>query len=65
MREVPARTTGINEANTWRGLLDWLAENPDHSDQDEVHKHLRESQDECIGYMREYVGRVIYVLQKF
>ena len=52
------------EASNWRGLLDWLAENPDHPDREEVHTHLRESQDEYFHYAREYVGWAIYVLRK-
>lgn len=52
------------EAGNWRGLLDWLAENPEHPERGEVHKHLRESQDEYTRYGREYVGWAIYVLRK-
>jgi len=52
------------EAGNWRGLLDWLSENPDHPEREQVHKHLRESQDEYTRYGREYVGWAIYVLRK-
>lgn len=51
------------EAENWRGLLDWLAENPNHPERAEVHKHLRDSQDEYFRYQREYVGWAVYLLR--
>ena len=50
------------ETGNWRGLLEWLGENPDHPDRHEVVGHLRESQDEYVRYARRYVGWAMYVL---
>jgi len=52
------------EAENWRGLLDWLAENPEHPERGEVYKHLRDSQDEYFRYGRDYLGWAIYLLRK-
>lgn len=51
------------EAGNWRGLLDWLAENPHHPEREQVHTFLRESQDEYFRYGREYVGWAVYLLR--
>ena len=50
------------EAENWRGLLAWLAENPTHPERHEVVDHLRKSQEEYFRYMRQYVGWAMYVL---
>jgi SAM-dependent methyltransferase len=43
-------------AEDWRGLADWLAENPGHPDYAEVHQHLRDGQDEYAAYGRSTSG---------
>lgn len=50
-------------AEDWRGLSDWLDENPDHADYDAVLKHLRDSQDEYAAYGRQHYGWGLYVLK--
>ena len=51
------------ESENWRGLLQWLEENPGHPDRDEVIKHLRHSQNEYTRFGREYFGWAMYVLK--
>lgn len=50
------------EADNWQGLAQWLAENPDHPERDEVRRHLVDSQDWYARYGREYFGWAIYLL---
>lgn len=51
------------ESANWRGLLQWLEENPTHPDRDEVRKHLVHSQNEYTRFAREHFGWAIYVLR--
>ena len=51
------------EAGNWRGLLAWIAENPDHPEKAQVLQHLHESQDEYARLAREYFGWAMYVLK--
>ena len=51
------------EGDNWRGLLAWLAENPDHPERGDVVGRLRSSQDEYFTYARQYFGWAIYVLR--
>ncbi len=51
------------ESENWRGLSDWLDENPTHPDRADVLRHLHESQDEYVRYGREYLGWALYVLK--
>ncbi|KPL16105.1 MAG: hypothetical protein AMJ93_16075 [Anaerolineae bacterium SM23_84] len=51
------------ESENWRGLSDWLDENPAHPQRAEVLQHLHESQDEYVRYGREYLGWALYVLK--
>ena len=50
------------EADNWYALLDWIEENPDHPERQEVIDHLHESQDEYTRYGRKYFGWGIYIL---
>ena len=50
------------EAENWRSLQLWLAENPDHPERGDVLAHLRSSQDEYLTYAREFMGWALYVL---
>ncbi|UCC15953.1 MAG: class I SAM-dependent methyltransferase [Dehalococcoidales bacterium] len=50
------------EAGNWRGLVNWLNENPTHPERPEVIDRLRGNQDEYFRYGREYLGWAIYVL---
>ena len=50
------------EASNWRGLVRWMADNPDHEERQEVIDHLHRIQDEYLRYEREFLGWAIYVL---
>lgn len=50
-------------AEDWRGLADWLAENPGHPDYADVHQHLRDGQDEYAAYGRQHIGWALYVVR--
>lgn len=51
------------EAENWRGLADWLDENPAHPEREQVLQHLHECQDEYLSFGREYFGWALYVLK--
>jgi SAM-dependent methyltransferase len=51
------------QAENWRGLSDWLDENPTHPQRADVLQHLHESQEEYLRYEREYLGWALYVLK--
>jgi SAM-dependent methyltransferase len=51
------------ESENWRGLCDWLDENPAHPQRRDVLRHLHESQDEYMRYGREYLGWAMYVFR--
>jgi len=51
------------ESENWRGLLQWLAENPAHPERAEVLKHLHHSQNEYTRFAREHFGWALYVLR--
>jgi SAM-dependent methyltransferase len=51
------------ESENWRGLSDWLDENPAHPARADVLRHLHESQEEYVRYGREYLGWALYVLK--
>ena len=51
------------ESENWRGLSDWLDENPTHPEREAVIQHLHESQEEYLRYAREYLGWALYVLK--
>lgn len=51
------------EMANWRGLLEWIDQNPEHPDRDEVIRHLHDSQDEYLHYGRKYIGWGIYVMK--
>jgi SAM-dependent methyltransferase len=51
------------ESENWRGLADWLDENPTHPEREEVLLHLHKSQEEYLRFAREYVGWALYVLK--
>lgn len=50
------------ERENWVGLIQWLRENPEHAERDEVLRHLRKSQEEYLRYDREHIGWAMYVL---
>jgi SAM-dependent methyltransferase len=51
------------ESENWRGLSDWLDENPRHPAREDVLRHLHDSQDEYLRYGREYLGWALYVFK--
>lgn len=51
------------ESENWRGLSDWLDENPTHPQREDVMRHLHESQEEYMHFTREYLGWALYVLK--
>lgn len=50
------------EAGKWRGLVQWIEENPNHPERQQVIEHLHKIQDEYLRYEREYLGWAMYVL---
>jgi len=50
-------------AENWRGLSDWLDENPTHPEREDVVRHLHHGQEEYLRYEREYLGWALYVLK--
>jgi SAM-dependent methyltransferase len=50
------------ETGNWHGLMEWIRENPHHSNLPDVIQHLHESQDEYIRFGREYFGWALYLL---
>ncbi len=50
------------EAGDWLGLVDWLANHPDHPDRIAIRDHFLKEQEEYLRYGREYIGWAIYVL---
>lgn len=50
------------EAGKWRALVQWIDDNPDHPERQEVIDYLHRSQEEYLRYQREYLGWAIYVL---
>jgi cyclopropane fatty-acyl-phospholipid synthase-like methyltransferase len=51
------------ESENWRGLADWLEENPGHPERGDVLRHLQRSQEEYLTYGREHLGWALYVLR--
>lgn len=51
-------------AENWRGLSDWLDENPDHPDYAQALAHLREDQDNYAAYERQHLGWALYVMKQ-
>ncbi len=50
------------EACNWYGLIQWIEENPDHPEKQEVIDYLHKLQDDYLMYNREYLGWAIYIL---
>lgn len=50
------------EADNWRGLIEWLADHPDHSERQEIVDWLRKVQDDYFRYGRDHCGFAIYIL---
>jgi hypothetical protein len=50
------------ETCNWYGLVEWIEENPDHPDRQEVIDYLHNLQDDYLKYYREYLGWAIYIL---
>jgi SAM-dependent methyltransferase len=50
------------EADNWHGLIQWIEENSDHPDRQEVIDYLHRCQDEYLKYGREYLGWALYIL---
>ncbi|MFZ1794950.1 MAG: class I SAM-dependent methyltransferase [Anaerolineae bacterium] len=48
----------------WRGLSDWLDENPHHPDYAQVLAHMRENQDNYAAYERQHLGWALYILKQ-
>ena len=49
-------------AGNWRGLVQWINDNPDHPERQDVIDRLHKNQDDYLHYEREYIGWAIYVL---
>ena len=49
-------------AGNWRGLVEWINDNPSHPERQDVLNRLRKNQDDYLRYEREYLGWAIYVL---
>jgi len=49
-------------AGNWRGLVEWINDNPEHPERQDVINRLRKVQDDYLRYEREYIGWAIYVL---
>ncbi len=49
-------------AGNWRGLVEWINDNPKHPERQDVINRLRKDQDGYLRYEREYLGWAIYVL---
>lgn len=52
------------ESENWRGLLDWLDDNPNHPEREQVWDSLRTDQDQYFGYGREHMGWAVYLLRQ-
>ncbi len=50
-------------SENWRGLSDWLDENPSHPERESVLQHLHQGQEEYLHHEREYFGWALYVLK--
>ena len=50
------------EGGNWDGILQWLKENSDHPDREQVMNHMRTDQDNYLNYGREFLGWSMYVL---
>jgi len=51
------------EISNWLGMIDWIENNPEHPDRDDVIRHLHDSQDEYLRYGRKYLGWGIFLLR--
>jgi ubiquinone/menaquinone biosynthesis C-methylase UbiE len=51
------------ESENWRGMSDWLDENPTHPNRSAVLQHLRDSQTDYVTYGREFLGWALYVFR--
>jgi hypothetical protein len=51
------------EATNWRGLSKWIADHPQHPEQQEVIDYLHNTQNEYLRFGREFLGWAIYVLR--
>ena len=49
-------------AGNWRGLVEWINDNPEHPERQDVINRLRKDQNDYLRYEREYIGWAIYVL---
>ncbi|MDD2755016.1 MAG: class I SAM-dependent methyltransferase [Methanothrix sp.] len=49
-------------SDNWYGLIRWLEENPNHTDYEQVFKHLRTDQDDYLQYLRQSLGWAMYCL---
>lgn len=47
---------------SWFGLLRWMDDNPDHTEQDYVRDYLHKNQDMYFRYQRAYEGWALYIL---
>ena len=50
------------ESSIWENCLEWMTENPDHPETDEVYNYFLRIQDEYLAYGREYIGWAVYIL---
>ena len=51
------------ETSNWLGAMQWIEENPDHPERQDMIDMLHREQDLYINYTREYLGWAIYVLK--
>lgn len=48
--------------SNWMSLVQWMKENPDHEDLQQVSEYLHKDQEDYLQYVRKYVGLVTLVL---
>ncbi len=53
---------GLPSIGQLEGLVQWLYNNPDHLDREEISEYPKTSQDDYFGHQRKYVGLVVMVL---
>ena len=49
-------------SDSWYALINWLEENPTHTDYEQVFKHFRTDQDDYLQFQRQYMGWAMYCL---
>ncbi|MBD3167876.1 MAG: methyltransferase domain-containing protein [candidate division Zixibacteria bacterium] len=50
------------ESDNWRGILNWIRNNPGHCERNNIIKHFHKIQDEYLRYGRQYMGWLLHIL---